>query len=594
MKPARRNHTGIYAFEARTPNGDGDENTIVIPENIQEISDEELEALEAQAVEAFDGLFESDPTDANGIGTLSQLAEAIDAVRGEKARRTTERAEAQAEAARLRARVHGDPEDGGGDEDGEGGGDDAPEAAAPPAPAAAPEPVGAGAVTAASVPAQPRRTQRINVPLSEIRARAPQHEVPQRLAITAAADVPRYAAGHQFDNLQELADAFFERSRSTNVSASGAVTGPKVASIKREFKHVISPETAPSQIEAMFNEIANEGALVAAGGWCAPSEISYGFFDISCEDGMIDLPEFGIQRGGIRWPTSPSIADVFTGSFTNATNPWLWTESDDILTVTGSTNKPCVRVPCPTFNEARLECYGICLTAGNLTDNAYPEATQHYLGLLRSAHYHAMNQRYIATIAALSTSVAATGLALGGSSFSSDMLSTAEWAAIDYRIRYGMCDDAVLEMVLPTWAKAPFRRDMAMRSGGTLEHMNITDQMINDWFDTRRVRVQWVKDWQVRGLNQPGGASPGTIYPLSVDFLLYAAGTFARGNGLTLDLGVTRDSVLNAENDHTAAWTEECHLIVQRGVASRKYTVSICAGGKTGLQTVDDCGTTAA
>lgn len=599
MRPVRRGHTGIFAFESRQPANSGgeDENTIVIPENIQEISDEELDALEARAVEAFDGLFEQDPTDATGIGTLGQLADAIDVVRSERERRTTERAEAQAEASRLRNRVHGDPEDGGGDDGGDGGEGSDDEGAdtngsSATAPAAAPEPV--GAVTAATVPAQPRRTQRINVPLAEIRARAPQHDVQERLAITAAADVPRYAAGHQFANLNELADAFYERSKSTHISASGLVAGPKVATIKREFKHVVSADTSPAQIQAMFDEITNPDSLVAAGGWCAPSEISYGFFDISCEDGMIDLPEFGIQRGGVRWPTSPSMADVFTGTFTNATNPWLWTESDDILTVTGSTNKPCVRVPCPTFNEARLECYGICLTAGNLTDNAYPEATQHYLGLLRSAHYHAMNQRYIATISALSSAVAATGLALGGSSYTSDMLATAEWAAIDYRTRFGMCDNDVLEMVLPTWAKAPFRRDMAMRSGVGVDAMSISDAQINGWFDDRLVRVQWVKDWQVRGVNQPGGANAGTIYPLTVDFLLYAAGTFARGNGMTLDLGVVRDSTLNAENDHTAAWSEECHLIAMRGVASRRYTVSICAGGKTGLQTVDDCGTTAA
>lgn len=594
MKPVRR-HTGIFAFEAQTPTGDSeDDNTIVIPENIQEISDDELDELEGRAVEMFDELFETSPTDATGVGTLGQLADAIEVVRGERDRRTAERAEAQAQAAEYRRRIHGE-EGGEGEQAPAAEGEQPPaQAQAPAAPAApaVPEPVAVTAATAPTVPARPR-AQRINVPLSEIRARAPQHNLDPELAITAAADVPRYTAGVQFRNLQELADAYYERSRALHVSASGNVAGPKVATIRKQYEHVISPETSQADIDRILKTIANPESLVAGGGWCAPSEISYGFFDIACEDGMIDLPEFGVQRGGIRWPTSPSLADVFTGTFTNATNPWLWTETDDILTVTGSTNKPCVRVPCPTFNEARLECYGICLTAGNLTDNAYPEATQHYLGLLRSAHFHAINQRYIATISALSTSVAATGMALGGSSYSSDLLATAEWAAIDYRNRYGMCDNDVLEIVLPAWAKAPFRRDMAMRSGGTLDHMDVTDAMIGSWFDTRRVRVQWVKDWQVRGLNQPGGASAGIIYPATVDFLLYAAGTFALGNGLTLDLGVVRDSTLNAENDHTAAWTEECHLIIMRGVASRKYTVGICAGGKTGLTTVDDCGISA-
>src|SRR3546814_13655235 len=94
-------------------------------------------------------------------------------------------------------------------------------------------------------------------------------------------------------------------------------------------------------------------ALVAGGGWCAPSEIRYDFFNIACEDGMIDLPTVGISRGGIQFPVSPSLADAlgggtafggFAATFSNTSNPWLWTEADYILTVTGATNQPCLRV----------------------------------------------------------------------------------------------------------------------------------------------------------------------------------------------------------------------------------------------------------
>jgi hypothetical protein len=56
--------------------------------------------------------------------------------------------------------------------------------------------------------------------------------------------------------------------------------------------------------------------------------------------------------------------------------------------------------------------------------------------------------------------------------------------------------------------------------------------------------------------------------------MMYAAGTFIHGTGLTLDLGVVRDSVLNAENDFTAAWAEEAHLVAKVGHESRQYTVA--------------------
>ena len=64
--------------------------------------------------------------------------------------------------------------------------------------------------------------------------------------------------------------------------------------------------------------------------------------------------------------------------------------------------------------------------------------------------------------------------------------------------------------------------------------------------------------------------------------MVYAAGTFMRGNGLTLDLGVVRDSTLNETNDHTAGWTEECFLVAMVGHESRQYTISFAVNGRTG------------
>jgi hypothetical protein len=63
-----------------------------------------------------------------------------------------------------------------------------------------------------------------------------------------------------------------------------------------------------------------------------------------------------------------------------------------------------------------------------------------------------------------------------------------------------------------------------------------------------------------------------------------------QGNGLRLNLGVIRDSVLNATNDHTAEWMEECWLIFRPGHEGRRYVVPICADGATGAATLTACG----
>jgi len=317
----------------------------------------------------------------------------------------------------------------------------------------------------------------------------------------------------------------------------------------------------------------------------------YDFFNIACEDGMIDLPTFGAERGGVSFPVSPSLADTFSPAlpwyteFSSDTVPWLWTNEDDILAVTGSPTKPCIRVPCSDMTPIQLECYGICLTAGNLADNAWPESTRNFLRLLMAAHYHAQNGRYIAQIAALAVPV--TGCTAAGSGAAAPILATAELAAIDYRNKYGMCDTDVIEWIFPKWARGPMRADLAKRSGVDL--LNVTDADIARWFDTRGIRVQFVSDYQVRAAGQPGALTPITQYPSFVKGLMYAAGTVVRGNGMTLDLGVVRDSTLNETNDFTAAWMEECHLIARFGHEVREYTINICPDGTTGAADLTSC-----
>ena len=294
-----------------------------------------------------------------------------------------------------------------------------------------------------------------------------------------------------------------------------------------------------------------------------------------------------MTRGGIRFPVSPSLADAIEGGgfapfsedFSVTSNPWLWTEADDIAAATGSPTKPCIRVPCPDFDEETLEAYGICLTAGNLANDAYPEATANMIRLLMAAHDHAMNAHLIALMVARSTSAITISGGAATDAAAPRIFNAASLAATDYRERYGMALEDVLEIVLPAWVREVIRADLAWKAGVDL--MEVTNGQVDRYFTARNVRPQWVDDWQVRGTNQFGNATARTAWPTTVDFLLYAAGTFLHGNGMSLDLGVVRDSVLNETNDHTAAWSEEAHLIAKVGHESRRYTVPFNVNGST-------------
>lgn len=563
------------------------------PSDLTLVGDDELAALETQGTSEFDRVSAIDDVDPETLTYAMRLTEDLDKIRAELRVREV-RAQTNADIQRtrvgeqlaaLKERVHGMPQPG----------TDAPATVDPEAIAAA----AARGVTAGMVALMGERrggidtealARRATASLAETAQHAPKPKVSEkRLSVTASVDIPGVAHGGQLTTLNSLSDVVSRKAKSMPVTR-GNPNHQLVASIRNDFEHTLDDRTSPAQVKELIQYLTapdKQAALVAGGGWCAPSEIRYDFFNIACMSGMIDLPTFGVTRGGIQFPVSPSLADTvneiafggFAVEFSNASVPWLWTEADDQATVTGTPNKPCVRVPCPTFSEERLDCYGICLTAGNLADDAYPEATQHMLQLLMAAHQHAINARLIALMVTDSTAAITITGGADTDAAAPRIFNAVGLAATDYRERFGMCIDDVLEVVLPAWVREVIRADLAWKAG--VELMEVGNSQVDMFFTARNVRVQWVDDWQVRGASQFGNATALTAWPTTVDFLLYAAGTFLHGNGMSLDLGVIRDSVLNAENDHTAAWSEECHLIARVGHESRRYTVPFNVNGST-------------
>lgn len=413
------------------------------------------------------------------------------------------------------------------------------------------------------------------------------HEARSEAVIVASADVPGFTQGGRLDNITQLGEAMHRRAKSLPISRTGNPEAVPVASLEREFTFTLTKNSTPEDMNEVLKAAADEDVLVAAGGWCAPSEISYDFFNVVCEDGMIDLPTVGLNRGGVQYPTSPSFGDL-------ASDPgivWTWTEADDIEAVdSSSVFKPCVRVECPTFVDRRADCDGFCVTAGNLVDYAYPELIANWLRLVMAIRAKATNARIIDLMLngggsgdAISASIAVDHTGLLGATTSA-LLSSIELSAVDYREKYSMCFDAILEVVMPRWAQAVIRADLANRDG--IDVFGVTDGMIADWFNIRGVRVQFVGDWQVRSGDDPGGATPATDWPFTLDYMIYAPGTFIRGNSMSLDLGVVRDSVLNSTNDHTAAWAEDCYALLKPGHESRVVTVDICGSGEIGARSI--------
>lgn len=547
-----------------------------LPEDITSLSADELTGFKTAALTQFDTLFASGTTELatvqDELSQMDALTADVERVDAEFARREAEELaakQAEADAASKREEL-----------------------------AAKRASLGAAKaeekVTTASVQVKEPVKRKLNPSLADAQG-GPKVIVPRsEPVLVASADIQGFAAGGRLEGMDALVAATQAKARAIPITSRG-FDAPRypVASLMREFKFNLDPMATPAEINTVLTAAANPDILVAAGGWCAPSEISYDFFNIVCEDGMLDIPTVGINRGGIRWPTSPSFADVTASSAL-----WRWTETQDIAAVTGtaqSGTKTCGRVPCPGFNEERLACDGICLTVGNLTEDAYPEVIANYTRLIFAAHAHKVNRLRINQLQAFANTPSVTGtFAAAGSGLVAPVVNAIALNAADYRSRYAMCQDAVLEVLAPKWIRSAMRSDLRRRTGAPTDQLAMSDARLMELFDAENVRIQFVSDYQERTTGYPGFYASSvtpilTTWPATVEFLMWAPGTVVLGQGMRLDLGIIRDSVLNATNDYTAEWMEECWLMFKPGHEVRRIVVNICADGTTGAHDLTDC-----
>lgn len=274
----------------------------------------------------------------------------------------------------------------------------------------------------------------------------------------------------------------------------------------------------------------------------------------------------GVSRGGVSYPGYMGLSAT-DGAL------WTWSETNDITPGSdGDTEKPCLQIPCPTWTECRLTAEGLCVTAGNLMSRAAPEATARFVDLVMTAHAHRMSNAQLAAIIATAESVT---VASAPSDAAGDILNAIDLQVADYRSEHLMGSSQILDAIFPQWFVEAIRSTLAMRAG--VESYAIGNAEVIGFFTTRNVRPQFIA-----GYEPLFGSAPATGWPTASKFLLFPAGGYVVADGGTLDLGVVRDSTLNATNDYTAAWSESFYCVMQRGPAGREVTVTTTVDGVTG------------
>lgn len=311
-------------------------------------------------------------------------------------------------------------------------------------------------------------------------------------------------------------------------------------------------------------------SLVASGGWCAPSETDYSILELEGRQGMFDLPSITVNRGGIHYTLGPSFADLYSQ---NA--HFAFDEATDIAGTYGGPDnrKPCVKVDCPTFQEQRLEVAGLCVTAGLLQLQAYPEYIERVLRGFLVAHDHRMSALRLKRVYDGSTAIT-----MGASkSATTPLLSAIELQAQQLRYLHRLDDSVTIEVIFPEWIKGALRADLSARDG--LDTLQVTDAQIDAFLKLRGIAPQYVRNWQ--DLNAIS-ADNLMGWPDAVEFLMYPAGTWVGASSDIITVNDLYDSQGLGENNYTALFSEESFLVAKMGHDSRRVKVPLKYTGSIG------------
>ncbi len=553
-----------------------------IPASLDGLDLDALGQLETQAVAAFDTLRDDPDLDAASLARLREIAALVTTVRTEQASIQQAAEQVASELDDLTATVHGGGE--GGDGDGEPGDGGQP-----------------GEEPAEETPAEGEQAQQQPAPVVASLARRAARRQPKpkvtsagrSAVIKAAADVPNVPHGHVFSSVAEVASAFDDK-------FAGFPRGVGVATrIKQNVARVELPVdqalvaggtglTDMELVEVAASESRLSGGnLVAAGGWGAPSETLWELCEgLETTEGLLDLPGITIPRGGgIKVPANLDFRDMYSGI------GFVQTEADS----TAGVEKSSYRVPTVNWAETRLEVDGVQIEQDIVQNALWPELTRDVVRRALTAHEHKINARLVQRMATAPSQSTQFALTLGGDvdgdETTTALLGALSIAATDYRYRYRMSRRALLECVVPMWLLEWIRADMARRAG--VDYLDVSDEQIVAWFTRRRLRPQFIYDWQDGYVNAGGAGFGGTTapgqWPATVDVLIYAPGTWVKGTKPIIDLSAVYDSTKLKDNEYIALFTEQATLLVKRCYVSYKVSVPLCPTGVTGSTVAFSC-----
>jgi hypothetical protein len=309
----------------------------------------------------------------------------------------------------------------------------------------------------------------------------------------------------------------------------------------------------------LMDAVCHPHSLTATGGICLPVNVDYAVPTWATADRPIRdaLPAFQASRGGIRYVQPPDI-----GGLAAATG--IWTEATDLAP--GAATKPIVSIACGSEQLVYVEAVSTRLGFGNMASRFAPEQVAANTDLAVAAAARVAENNLLNLIAAACVQNVTQGTGGGiGLGAARDLLTAVDQACAAYRNAHRIPRSQTLTAIFPDWLRDLIRIDLAREIGhaqtDVWNSLAVTNDQVDELLETRGLNPIWHLD------GQPGSVSGGVAqvfaiqtgsgailtFPSKVVWYLFVEGSIQFLDGGRLDLGVVRDSTLDATNDY------ECH-----------------------------------
>lgn len=296
------------------------------------------------------------------------------------------------------------------------------------------------------------------------------------------------------------------------------------------------------------NYTEEQAAIVAAGGFCAPSQPRYDIYSVVSARRPVraGLVNVGVPRGALTYVQGARLSTINTSGAGAAVT--LWTEATDLTP--GETVKTAQIFTCRTPVDRTLQAIVAQVQFGNFEARAFPELVADDLALVMAAHARVAERALLdSIISQINIDVAQTGF-FGTARDVKQVLMQAQ-----AQLRYVERSDTPARAIIERTILPMIVQDVTFQAAsGSVDALYQTEADAQRLVATSGVNVTYAMDTSTGPdeivSNSDAGAQNLADYPDTFEIPIFFDGSVAFLDGGTLDLGIVRDSTLNSTNDY--------------------------------------------